>query len=227
MARMNESLRCCTKVGRWTAHQGFASFPRTPFVVDCAALLLPQRFRRLQSSCTPRGCRTRQQCDYKKYRASRRDHERIKRPNAIEHGGNDSPEDCKSSQTQDQTSRRQNQPAPYHKSKYIVLLRAQRNAQSDFKRAAHHLLRKRRIQTNRRRGPQAASGCGKHVSSAASKRWDAVDPTTSSSIVATAKIGKLRLSPAITERTGFMYARGSPETRKITACGDHEVVRSR
>src|SRR5216683_4633646 len=32
MARMNESLRCCTKVGRWTVHQRIASFPRTPFV---------------------------------------------------------------------------------------------------------------------------------------------------------------------------------------------------
>src|SRR5271163_594431 len=31
MARMNESQRCCTKVGRWTAHQRIASFPRTLF----------------------------------------------------------------------------------------------------------------------------------------------------------------------------------------------------
>jgi hypothetical protein len=28
---MNESQRCCTKVGRWTAHQRIASFPRTLF----------------------------------------------------------------------------------------------------------------------------------------------------------------------------------------------------
>src|SRR5258708_31998925 len=31
MARMNESQRCCTKVGRWTAHQRISSFPRTLF----------------------------------------------------------------------------------------------------------------------------------------------------------------------------------------------------
>src|SRR6267378_2210671 len=31
MARMNESQRCCTTVGRWTAHQRVASFPRTLF----------------------------------------------------------------------------------------------------------------------------------------------------------------------------------------------------
>jgi hypothetical protein len=31
MARMNEAQRCCTKVGRWTAHQRIASFPRTLF----------------------------------------------------------------------------------------------------------------------------------------------------------------------------------------------------
>src|SRR5207245_1465228 len=67
--------------------------------------------------------------------------------------------------------------------------------------------------------PQAAKRMPQNTLAVASKRWDAVDPTTSSSIVATAKIGKLRLSPAITERTEFMYARGSPETRKITACG--------
>jgi len=29
MARMNESQRCCTKVGRWIANQRIASFPRT------------------------------------------------------------------------------------------------------------------------------------------------------------------------------------------------------
>ena len=31
IARMNKSQRCCTKVGRWTAHQPIASFPRTLF----------------------------------------------------------------------------------------------------------------------------------------------------------------------------------------------------
>ena len=31
MARMNESRRCCTKVGRWTTYQRIASFPRTLF----------------------------------------------------------------------------------------------------------------------------------------------------------------------------------------------------
>src|SRR5437899_9283378 len=46
MARMNESLRCCTKVGRWTVHQRIASFPRTPFVnreVTSPVSRLPRR----------------------------------------------------------------------------------------------------------------------------------------------------------------------------------------
>ncbi len=54
MARMNESLWYCTKVGRWTAHQRIASFPRTPFRTVRATCTIAGTYRDLTGLPTSR-----------------------------------------------------------------------------------------------------------------------------------------------------------------------------